>query len=413
MSAHPPLDGRGRRDDPPPDPFAPARLGPITLRNRIIKSATFEGVVPEALVTPELVDFHRRVAQGGVGMTTVAYLAVAPEGRTHAACLWLRPQAVPGLARLAEAVHQAGACIAGQIGHAGPVANAKSNGAPALGAVRSFNPMSMKITRAVGERDLERITADHARGARFLKDAGFDAIEIHLAHNYLASVFLSPRFNSRGDAWSGSLENRARFARQIVRAVREAVGPSMAVTAKVSLHDGVPGGLRPPESTEFARLLEQDGALDAIELTGGSSLANPMYLFRGDAPRADFARSLPPLRRLAFRFLGKRFMPSYPFEEAYFRSMALEVRATLKMPLILLGGINRLETIQQAMADGFQFVAMGRALLREPDLIARMQAGRATAGNCIHCNRCMVSIYSGSRCVVDHPEAIVASAPLT
>ncbi len=394
------------------DPFAPARLGPVTLRNRIIKSATFEGVVPSALVTPELIQFHERVAAGGVGMTTVAYLAVAPEGRTHAACIWLRPEAVPGLARLAEAVHARGAAISGQIGHAGPVANAASNGAPALGAVRSFNPMSMRTTRACTEGDIERIVGDHARGARLLKEAGFDAIEIHLAHNYLASVFLSPRFNTRRDAWGGSLENRARFARQIVRAVRDEVGAEMALTAKVSLHDGVPGGLRPPESTELARLLEADGALDALELTGGSSLANPMYLFRGDAPRADFARALPPLRRLAFRMFGKRFMPAYPFAEAYFRDMALGVRAAVKMPLILLGGINRLDTIQRAMAEGFQFVAMGRALLREPDLIARMQAGEATSGNCVHCNRCMVSIYSGSRCVLDHPEPIVAGEPV-
>ncbi len=394
------------------DPFASARLGPVTLRNRIIKSATFEGVVPSALVTPELIEFHQRVAAGGAGMTTVAYLAVAPEGRTHAACIWLRPAAVPGLARLAAAVHARGAAISGQIGHAGPVANAASNGAPALGAVRSFNPMSMRATRACTETDIDRIVGDHAHGARLLKEAGFDAIEIHLAHNYLASAFLSPRFNTRRDAYGGSLENRARFARRIVRAVRDEIGTQVALTAKVSLHDGVPGGLRPPESTEFARMLEADGALDALELTGGSSLANPMYLFRGDAPRADFARVLPPLRRLAFRMFGKRFMPAYPFAEAYFRDMALTVRAAVKMPLILLGGINRLDTIQRAMAEGFQFVAMGRALLREPDLIARMQAGEATSGNCVHCNRCMVSIYSGSRCVLDHPAPIVAGEPV-
>lgn len=391
----------------PPDPFAPARLGPVTLRNRIVKAATFEGVVPEALVTTELIEFHRRPAAGGVGMTTVAYLAVAPEGRTHAECIWLRPDAVPGLARLAEVVHAEGAKVSAQIGHAGPVANAKSNRATSLAPGRSFNPVSMRMTRAVTDDDITRITLDYERGARYVAEAGFDAIEIHLAHNYLLSSFLSPRFNTRRDDWSGSLENRARFARQVVRAVREAVGGDMAVTAKISLDDGVPGGFRLPESATFAAMLESDGCLDALELTGGSSLANPMYLFRGDAPREDFAETLPPLARLGFKLVGTKMMPAYPFEEAYFLDKALEVRRAVDMPLILLGGINTRATIDRAMAEGFEFVAMGRALLREPDLLARMQDGTQTEGNCIHCNRCMPTIYSGSRCVLDHPEPIV------
>lgn len=390
-----------------PDPFAPATLGPITLRNRVIKAATFEGVVPEALVTEELIEFHRLPAAGGVGMTTVAYLAVAPEGRTHAECIWLRPDAVPGLARLAEVVHGEGAKVSAQIGHAGPVANAKSNGSTSLSPTRSFNPVSMRITRAVNEADITRITLDYERGARYIAAAGFDAIEIHLAHNYLLSSFLSPRINKRDDRWSGSLDNRARFARQVVKAVREAVGDTMAVTAKVSMNDGVPGGFKLPESAEFAAMLEADGHLDALELTGGSSLANPMYLFRGDAPREDFAATLPPLARLGFKLVGEKMMPSYPFEEAYFLEQAKTMRAAVAMPLILLGGINNRATIDLAMAEGFQFVAMGRALLREPDLLLRMQAGEQTEGNCIHCNRCMPTIYTGSRCIVDHPAPIV------
>jgi 2,4-dienoyl-CoA reductase-like NADH-dependent reductase (Old Yellow Enzyme family) len=155
-----------------------------------------------------------------------------------------------------------------------------------------------------------------------------------------------------------------------------------------------------------------DGRLDVLEMTGGSSLANPIYLFKGEAPIADFAKVLPPIARLAFRLFGTRFMPSYPFTEGYFRPMALEVRKAVAMPLVFLGGINTLATVRQAMADGFDFVAMGRAVLREPDLVRRMQDGTQTEGTCIHCNRCMVSIYSGSRCVVDHPEPIVASGPV-
>ncbi len=401
-------------DAPPPgngpDPFAPATLGPLRLKNRFIKAATFEGVTPGGLVSDELIEFHLRPVKGGVGMTTVAYLAVAPEGRTDDGCMWLRPAALPGLQRLTDAVHAEGALVAGQLGHAGPVANAAKNGVPSLAPSRSVNPISMKVTRSITEVEIERVTMDYARGASFMADAGFDSIEIHLAHNYLLSSFLSPKFNKRGDAWSGSLENRARFARQVVAAVRDAAPARMAVTAKISLDDGVPGGFRLPESARFAQMLEADGHLDALEMTGGSSLANPIYLFRGDAPREDFAQALPPIGRLGFKLFGKKFMPSYPFEEAYFRPKALQVREAVDLPLIFLGGINNLATVRQAMADGFQFVAMGRAVLREPDLIRRMQDGTQTEGTCIHCNRCMVSIWSGSRCVLDHPEPIVVGA---
>jgi len=395
-----------------PDPFSPATLGPLTLKNRFIKAATFEGVTPQGLVTQELIDYHLRPVRGGVAMTTLAYLAVAPEGRTDDGCMWLRPAAVPGLKKFVDTMHEEGALVAGQIGHAGPVANAKKNGVPSLAASKMLNPMNMKMTRGITPTEIERVINDYANGARLMAEAGFDSIEIHLAHNYLLSSFLSPKFNKRKDEWNGSLENRARFARQVIAVVRDAAPSNMAVTAKISLNDGVPGGFRPPESTAFAKILEEDGHLDALEMTGGSSLANPIYLFKGDAPREDFAKALPQPMALGFKLFGKKFMPSYPFEEAYFRPMALDVRAELEMPLIFLGGINNLSTVQQAMADGFDFVAMGRAVLREPDLIKRMQDGTQTEGNCIHCNKCMVSIWSGSRCVVDSPDPIIASAPI-
>lgn len=395
-----------------PDPFAPATLGPLSLKNRIIKAATFEGVMTDGRVSQELIDFHLRPVRGGIAMTTVAYLAVAPEGRTNKDTIWLKRSMVPELRRLTDAIHENGALVAGQIGHAGPVADAKSNGMPSLAPGRLFSPVSGRLSQAITDDGIERVTQDYAAGATVMADAGFDSIEIHLAHNYLLSSFLSPKFNKRKDDWGGSLENRAKFARKVVAAVREAAPSHMAVTAKISLNDGVKGGFQLPESAEFARLLQDDGHLDALEMTGGSSLGDPIYLFKGDAPREDFVEVLTGLPRLGFKLFGKKFMPSYPFEEGYFRPMALQVREAVDMPLVFLGGINNLSTIHRAMNDGFEFVAMGRALLREPDLLLQMQDGTQTEGNCIHCNRCMVSIYSGSRCVVDHPEPILSSGPV-
>ena len=379
--------------------FGSARLGPITLKNRIIKAATFEGRSPRGVVTDDLIAFHRRVAAGGAAMTTVAYLAVSPDGRTDRHCVVLGDEAVPGLRRLTEAVHADGAAVAAQIGHAGPVANARSNRSPSIGPSRRMSAGGT-VTRAVSVDDMARITDDYRRGAANAAGAGFDCVEVHIGHNYLLSAFLSPRLNRRTDQWGGSLVNRARFPRQVVLAVREAVGKDVAVTAKLNMADGVPGGFWLEESLEFARMLEEDGAIDALELTGGSSLSNPMYLFRGEVPLREFAATQPALLRIGLRAVGSRFLREYPFEEAYFLPYARQFLAALSMPLVLLGGVDRLDTVEGAVAEGFSFVAMARALLREPDLVSRWEKGVADDGLCIHCNKCMPTIYSGTRCVL-------------
>jgi 2,4-dienoyl-CoA reductase-like NADH-dependent reductase (Old Yellow Enzyme family) len=381
-----------------PDPFAPATLGPVRLRNRIVKAATFEGLTRDHVVNDELVAFHRAVASGGVGMTTLAYCAVAPDGCGTPNELVLTPEVTPGLARLAEAVHAEGAAVSAQIGHAGAVA--AGTGLPGLSPSPVFSPLAMKRTRAVTIDQIHRIVGDFAAAARVVAAAGFDAVEIHLGHGYLPSEFLSPRLNRRTDDWGGSLENRARFPRAIVTAVREAVGDRLAVLAKLNMADGVRGGLWLDESVEVARLLEADGGLDAIALTAGSSLQNPMYLFRGEAPVAEMSRVMPRAIRPAFRLFGRAFLREYPYTEAYLLPYARQFRAALSMPLVLLGGVNRVETVRQAMAEGFDFVAMARSLLREPDLVNRWQAGATHESLCVHCNKCMATIYRGTRCVL-------------
>jgi 2,4-dienoyl-CoA reductase-like NADH-dependent reductase (Old Yellow Enzyme family) len=380
----------------------PARLGPITLRNRVIKAATFEGMSLRGQVTDALVDFHRSMAAGGVAMTTVAYCAVSPDGRGAPNELVPRPELVPGLRRLVDAVHAEGALINAQLGHAGPVGNSRVTGSRGLAASSGFSPLGTRH-HAMTAADIDRVIGDFALAAETLADAGFDAVEIHMGHHYLVNSFMSPRFNKRHDEWGGSVENRARFPREVARAVRGAVGRDVAVLAKFEMEDGVPRGLTVEGSLPIARLLESDGVLDAIELTGGGSLANPMYLFRGDVPRKEFAATLPPALRPVFRLVGPRFMPEYPFEEAYFWQEASAFRSALSMPIVLLGGITRLDTIEHALDAGFDFVAMGRALLREPDLVNRMRAGAARESACIHCNKCMPTIYRGTHCVLVEP----------
>ena len=383
------------------DPFAPAQLGPVTLRNRVIKAATFEGMSPKGLVTKGLIDYHRAVAVGGVGMTTLAYCAVSKAGRGAPGEIIPTLDALTGLQEFTDAMHAAGTAVCMQLGHAGPVAaNAGRRG---LAPSRVFAPQAMKFTIAATDDDLDAITAQFADAARVAVDAGFDAVELHFGHGYLVSSFLSPRLNKRNDSWGGSVGNRARLARQIAAAVRETVDGQVAVLAKLNMADGVKRGLDVDDSVEVGRLLEADGHLDAIELTGGSSFQNPMFLFRGDAPVHEMAAMFPGAMRVAFKLTARRFRPAYPFEEAFFLPMARRFREALSLPLILLGGITQRSTVDAALAEGFDFVAIGRALLREPDLITRWQAGDESESLCIHCNKCMPTIYTGTHCVLVEP----------
>ena len=391
-----------------PDPLAPAELGPVTLRNRVIKSATFEGMTPDALVTDRLIDFHVKVGAGGVGMTTVAYLAVAPEGRTEFGQVYWRPEALAGLRELTDAVHATGAKVSAQIGHAGPVANSRSTGLPSLAPSRRPNALAMGIDRKATVDDIRRIVRQHAEATRYAIDVGFDAVEVHVGHNYLASSFLSPNINKRKDEFGGSLENRARFPRMVLEAVREAADGQIAVLAKMNMADGVKGGLWLDESLSFARLVEADGHLDALELAGGSSLLNPMYLFRGDIPLAEMAATQKPIIRLGMKMFGWAVFQKYPYEPMYFLDYARQFREALSMPLVLLGGITDLDAMQAAMRDGFEYVAMARALLREPDLIQRIGRDAGARSTCIHCNLCAASIFTGTRCPL-----VAGAAPVT
>jgi 2,4-dienoyl-CoA reductase-like NADH-dependent reductase (Old Yellow Enzyme family) len=385
-------------DRPHPSPFEPYRLGPVTLRNRIIKAATFEGVMPKGVVSQELIDFHVAVARGGAAMTTVAYCAVSKGGRVSHHTMVFDEAIVADLQRLTEAVHAEGAAISAQLGHAGYVAQNMAK--RTMGPSTRFSAPAMGRVRAASPEQLDGVVADFERATRVAIDAGFDAVEIHLGHNYLLSSFLSPNLNKRHDELGGSIENRTRFPRRVIEAVRRVAGDQIAVTAKFNMADGVEKGLWLDESIPMARLLEADGHLDAIELTGGSSLLNGMYFFRGEVPMREFAAAQGPIVGAGLRVFGGRIFPELPFEEAFFLPFARQFREVLSMPLILLGGINELTTIEGALGEGFELVAMARALLREPDLVNTFRDGRRDASLCVHCNKCLPTIYSGTRCVL-------------
>ena len=393
------------------DPFEPAQLGPIRLRNRIIKAATSEGRSPDGLVTDDLIDFHKRFADGGVGMTTVAYCTVAEDGASAPGQISMTPRALTGLQRLADAVHSAGAGISAQLGHGGVVATRKVNKVTPKAPSRFVNPQSFDYCRPITIDEIATVIDQFGDAARLAADAGFDAVELHLGHLYLPSSFLSPLMNRRKDEFGGSIENRARFSRLIAARVREAVGNRVAVTAKLSMDDGIRGGIALAESLRVVQMLDADNHLDAIELTQGSSVFKPLYMFRGETPVDEFAAVMPPPMNVAVRLVGRRALGTFPYQDMYMLESARQFVPVVKnTPLILLGGITNRDHLTTAMSEGFGFVAMARALLREPDLVHQMQQNPAKRSRCDHNNKCMVTVFGRTHCVLD-PEQRYGATP--
>ncbi len=396
---------------PPRSLFEPVRLGPVVLRNRTIRAAAFEGMAPGHQVSAALVDYHRAVARGGVGMTTVAYAAVMQSGLAFPHQLWLRRAAIPGLCRLADAVHAEGARISVQIGHCGNMARPALAGGRALAPSARFNPYGPTLPRAMTRRDIAEVVAAFGTAVRIAKESGFDAIEVHAGHGYLLSQFLSPSTNRRRDEYGGPLANRVRFVREVMTVVREAAGAELAVLVKMNMRDGFRGGLELDEALEVARVLEACGA-DALVLSGGFVSRTPMYIMRGRMPTEVMGRGIPQwwLRGLV-RVVGPWLMRALPYEDHYFLEDARVVRRALSLPLVYVGGVASRAAAEAVLAAGFDAIAMARALIREPDFVARLARetteARSSPARCDHCNACAARIYTTSM-ACHHREASAA-----
>src|SRR5512138_143677 len=231
--------------------FKPANIGPLTLRNRSIRAAAFEGMCPGHLVSDSLHNYHQSVAAGGIGMTTVAYASVMQSGLSFPHQLWLRKEAIPGLKTLTEAVHREGAAASIQIGHCGNMAKTSVAGR-AIAPTGRFNLYGPTWPRKMNSADFSSVIKAFGEAVRLSREAGFDAVEVHAGHGYLISQFLSPYTNHRKDEWGGLLENRARFMREVIGEVMNAAGNDMAVLVKMNLRDGFRGGMELGESLEVA-----------------------------------------------------------------------------------------------------------------------------------------------------------------
>ena len=392
-------------------PFDPVTIGPLTLRNRFIKSGANEAMCLAGRPTAALLKHHRDLASGGVGMTTVAYLAVAPEGRTLPNQIWMRPDILPDLQAVTAAVHDAGAAISAQITHGGSFVTGMKVKGRTISSSSGFNPAGMLkgnlLRRAMTEADMERVTAEFVTAARLARDAGFDAVELHMGHGYLLNQFISPLDNQRQDSYGGSAENRVRFPARVLAAVKQAVGDSTAVLAKINVADGTRRGAKVEDAIVTARALQAAGA-DMLVLSGGRNVESTWFMFGSRMNREEMARVLKQqgerLTALMMRAAASR-EPDISFREMYFLQYSQQIRAAVQLPLAYLGGVKSLANAQQALDDGFDCVVLARALLHDPALVNKFRSGEATESGCNNCNGCIAYIYhpAGTRCVLNPP----------
>lgn len=374
--------------------FTPVKIGPLTLRNRTIRSAAFESMCPGNKPSEALLDYHRSVAAGGTAMTTVAYAAVTRSGLSFDKQLWMRPEIVPGLRKLTDAVHHEGAAASIQLGHCGNMSHKSICGCLPVGASGGFNLYSPTFVRGLRADELPEMAKAYARSVNLAREAGFDAVEIHAGHGYLISQFLSPSTNHRKDQFGGTLENRMKFMDMVMEEVMKAAGSDMAVLVKMNMRDGFRGGMDIDESMQVAHRLQQSGA-HALVLSGGFVSKAPMYVMRGEMPVRTMTHYMTCWwLKYGVRMAGRLMIPKVPFKEAYFLEDALKFRKEISMPLVYVGGLVSREKIDEVLDCGFEAVQMGRALLNEPAFVNRMKEDEKARCSCKHSNYCIARMYS-------------------
>lgn len=375
--------------------FTPAKIGPIELRNRTIRSAAFEGMGRDNGPTEMLRDYHWSVAEGGVGMTTLAYAGVCRSALSFPTQLWLRPEIVPGLREITDGIHDRGAKASIQIGHCGNMTHRSTAGGTPVGASTGFNLYSPTWARGLRKDEMKEIARNFGDAVRTARDAGFDCVEVHAGHGYLISQFLSPYTNHRRDEFGGTLENRMKFMNMCLEEALKAAGSDMGVIVKTNMRDGFKGGLEIDDCLRVAREIERAG-VHGIVLSGGFVSKAPMYVMRGEMPIYSMTYYMKQLwLKYGVRMAGRYMIPREPFKELYFLEDARIFRRELKLPLIYVGGVSGRESADKVLdQEGFDFIQMGRALLNEPDMVNRMRDDLSHRCGCDHVNYCIARMYS-------------------
>ena len=377
--------------------FTPVTIGPVTLRNRVIRSAAFENMAYGNSPSQELTDYHTAVARGGVGMTTVAYAAVAESGLSFDGQLWVREEIVPGLRKLTDSVHSYGAKASIQLGHCGNMTHRATCHCTPMGASGGFNLYSPTFVRKMRKDEIYQLVEDFGKAVELAREAGFDCVEIHAGHGYLISQFLSPYTNHRRDEFGGSLENRMKVMQMVIRKVMQVAGDDMGVIVKMNMHDGFKGGMQEDECIEVAKELERLG-VHAIVLSAGFVSKAPMEVMRGAMPLKTLTHYMDMKKfwwlKAGISLAGRLMIPTVPYSEGFFLEDAKKFRAAVTLPLIYVGGLISKAKMEEVLDAGFEGLQMARALIHDTDFVNKLRDGVLECSGCKHSNYCIGRMYT-------------------
>ena len=380
--------------------FTPYQLGPITLRNRIIRSAAFENMCRNNKPTQELFDYHVSVAKGGVGMTTVAYCAVDLSGVSFDGQLYVHDEILPDLKKLTDAIHAEGAKASIQLGHCGNMTHFYTCHCMPVSASNGFNLYSPTIHRRLKVSEIKNLVVKFGEAVDFARKAGFDCVEIHAGHAYLLSQFLARRTNHRHDEYGGSLENRMRFLNEVLDAVMEHAKDDMAVVVKTNMWDDCWKGVTIEEGITIAKEIAKH-KVHGIVLSGGTVSRSPMTILGGAMPHKTLAHYMD---MKAFWWLKAALnipgvapimMPTSPFKELYFMDKAKIFQKEIKdIPLIYVGGVQSGDNCQQIMDEGFELFQIAHVLIKDPDFVKHVQENPHYHAGCGRSNYCVGRMYT-------------------
>ena len=375
------------------DYLKPAEVGGVSVRNRIFRSATEEGLADdEGLPTEALARRYEALAKGEIGCIITGYIGVSREGESsiRGMCLLDSDDKVPAYRKMVERVHAAGAPIIAQVAHCGR--NGRMGRAGKVGRL--------------SEAQIRQIIGDFAASARRCREAGFDAVQLHCAHVYLLAEFLSPTTNRRHDRWGGSTENRFRIVSEIVRRIREEC-PGYPVFVKMNGSEAEGYRRSVDEAVRVAALMEQ-ACVAAVEVSCGISMRE-LGAIKGQIPTDMILREwpgiaeLPACAKVALRPLVPLVIGRPRSDRLYNLEAAQRIKARVSVPVILVGGVAGMRDIEEALAGGMDAVSMCRPLILEPGLVRKFREGKQTQARCIKCNYCLVGIERHPlRCYYGH-----------
>ena len=380
--------------------FTPYQLGPITLRNRFIRSAAFENMARANKPTQELQDYHVSVARGGVGMTTVAYAAVDLSGVSFDGQLYVRPEIIPDMQKMTSAIHAEGAKASIQLGHCGNMTHFYTCHCMPVSASTGFNLYSPTLHRRLKVSEIQKLVRKFGEAVDWARECGFDCVEIHAGHAYLISQFLAKRTNRRHDQYGGSLENRMRFMNEVLDAVMEHAKDDMAVVVKTNMWDDCWRGISIEEGITVAKEIAKH-KVHGIILSGGTVSASPMTILSGAMPYKTLAHYMPMKSfwwlKAALNIPGVApiMMPTSPFKELYFMEKAkIFQKEITDVPLIYVGGVQSGDNCTQIMEEGFELFQLAHVLIKDPDFVNHVHENPHYHAGCGRSNYCVGRMYT-------------------